>query len=280
MTGQAGVLIRDGCRIVTVIGSGGKTSLIWHLATDFSNPADLGKAVSSSGQVRRKVLVTPTTKMFVPEGNPGLRPRREVPQAEEKLYDRYCNGVPPCPVPGISLAGLFNEASGKLESLPPEQLEKIVADYDLVLIEGDGSRGLPLKAWGDDEPVVPPFTDLTIGMLPLCPLGEPISEKFVHRLSLFLALTGAKEGEVLKPEHVLRLITGAAADTNAPGKASPLPGLFAKACGEKILFLNQIENDESLRQAGELVKQLPPEFREGLCGIFAGSVRENRFVEL
>jgi probable selenium-dependent hydroxylase accessory protein YqeC len=242
-----------GCRVITVIGSGGKTSLIWHLAASFAAEPD------------RKILVTPTTKMLVPP-------------LETRLYHRYldCRNYNSAEelkshtVSGITLAGVFNEASGKLESLPPDQLEKIVSAYDSVLIEGDGSRGLPLKAWADDEPVVPPFTDLTIGMLPLWPLGKPVSEKLVHRLPLFLTLTGAVEGEPLKAEHILRLITGDA----------DCPGLFAKARGGKILFFNQIEDDASMKQTRELAESLPPEFRGGLSAVIAGSVRENRFVEM
>ena len=235
--------------VVTVIGSGGKTSLIWRLA--------------ASLRPGRKILVTPTTKIFVPpEGS--------------KLYDGYYNGVPRAAAPGITLAGLFNEASGKLESLPLQDLEGIIPYYDLVLIEGDGSRELPLKAWTKDEPVVPASTAFTIGVLPLWPLGKPVSEKLIHRLPLFLTLSGAAQGESLKPEHFLRLITGVSKGTGA----LPLPGLFAKARGRKVLFFNQIEDDEALRQARELVDLLPPEFRGGLTAIIAGSVQKNIIEEL
>ena len=245
----------SGNKVVTVIGSGGKTSLIWHLAAYF------GRAAFTSTRPDFKILVTPTTKMYVPP-------------AEEKLYDRYINGVPPGPAPGITLTGIFNESSGKLESLPLPQLGKIIPAHDLVLIEGDGSRGLPLKAWAENEPVVPPFTDLTVGMLPIWPLGRPVSEDIVHRLPIFLALTGAAPGESLKPEHLVRLITGRKAESGA------IPGLFAKAHGKKLLFFNQVEDDSALAQARELARLLLPGFREGLCGIIAGTVRENTITEL
>lgn len=240
-------------KAVTVIGSGGKTSLIWRLAASFAEQPD------------RKILVTPTTKMFVPA--PGT-----------KLCDHYFGSgvLPPDPVPGVSLAGIFNEETKKLEALPPAELEKNVSSYDLVLIEGDGSGGLPLKAWADYEPVVPFFTDLTIGMLPLAPIGKPVSESLIHRLPLFIELTGASPGEPIKAEHILRLITGRQVK---PG-AAPLPGLFAKARGKKLLFFNQAENDNTLTQARELAGLLPQRFREGLHGIIAGSVRDDWVAEL
>jgi len=241
--------------VVTVIGSGGKTSLIWRLASsDHSRVAG------------RKILVTPTTKMLVPP-------------PEEKLYDRYYDGITEGitknPIPGITLAGCFNEKTGKLESLPLPALSAIITNrrfdgYDLVLIEGDGSRGLPLKAWAADEPVVPAFTTLTVGVLPLCPLGKPISESLIHRLPLFLSITGAAAGETLKPEHITAVITGGAGGDS----------LFAKARGKKLLFFNQIEDDGALKQAREIAGLLPLDFRAGLCAIIAGSVQRNEVISM
>jgi probable selenium-dependent hydroxylase accessory protein YqeC len=225
--------------VITVIGSGGKTTLIWNLAT------------SVAALAGRKVLVSPTTKMLVP--NP-----------EENLYDRYYNhneNKLPCesdifkPESGITLAGSFNDTSGKLEPLPREIFDRFIPGYDLVLIEGDGAKTLPLKAWAAHEPVVPHFTTLTIGVLPLWPLGKPVSEELVHRLPLFLSLTGAAMGEPLKPKHFLPLITGSKIQ----------PGLFAKARGKKLLFFNG--DDEVARQAQEIVSLLPAEFRDSLSGI-------------
>jgi probable selenium-dependent hydroxylase accessory protein YqeC len=239
--------------VVTVIGSGGKTSLIWHLAANLTQG--------------RGILVTPTTKMLVPS-------------PEEKLYDHYFNGLP-ASVPGVTLAGIFNEAAGKLESLPLPVLSRLITNqrggaYDLVLIEGDGSRGLPLKAWAGDEPVVPDFTTLTIGVLPLWPLGKPVSENLIHRLPLFLSLTGAAAGETLRPEHITAIITGGAGRDGGSSQG----GLFAKARGKKVLFFNQVEDDEALTRAREIVNNLTPDFRDGLSAIIAGSVRLNDIFPL
>ncbi|MCL2318474.1 MAG: selenium cofactor biosynthesis protein YqeC [Treponema sp.] len=264
---------------VTVIGSGGKTSLIWHLAVSLAAAPD--KAGEKTSARKRKILVTPTTKM-------------NVPPEPAKLYDRYYDGkshnwghhknprsVPFDPVPGITLAGNYNKANGKLESLPLADLEKIAPGYDLVLMEGDGSRMLPLKAWADNEPVVPSFTDFTVGVLPLWPLGKPVSEQFIHRLPLFLKLTGTTPGEPLVLEHLRRIITGSPAGADTPSgmgestgaDAAANCGLFAKARGKRILFFNQVEDAAGLAQARELADLLPGIFRRELCAIIAGSVK-------
>jgi probable selenium-dependent hydroxylase accessory protein YqeC len=102
-------------------------------------------------------------------------------------------------------------------------------------------------------------------MLPLWPLGMRVSETIIHRLPLFSLLSGAKEGDTIKPEHFVRVITGT---PNARG-------LFAAAQGRKILFLNQVEDDKTLKQARELVSLLGEDFRAGLAGIIAGSVQKD-----
>ncbi|MDR0760857.1 MAG: putative selenium-dependent hydroxylase accessory protein YqeC [Treponema sp.] len=212
--------------VVTVIGSGGKTSLIWRLARYFACKP-------------RGVLVTTTTKMFPP-------PETEL-------------------LPGISVAGRLNQQTGKLEALPIEELAERITAYDLTLIEGDGSRGLPLKGWTDYEPAVPPFTTITAGILPLWPLGKPVSAGLIHRLPLFCALTGAEIGDALKIEHLVKVIAG------------EKKCLFTAALGRKILFLNQIEDEGSASQAEKLAALLPGDFH-ACCGIIAGSVRQDCIV--
>jgi probable selenium-dependent hydroxylase accessory protein YqeC len=188
----------------------------------------------------RTVLVTTTVKMFPLEG--------ELP-------------------PGVTVAGRFNRMTGKLEALPPEDLAERITAYDLVLVEGDGSRGLPLKGWADYEPVVPPFTTITVGVLPLWPLGKPVSEEFIHRLPFFLGLTGvAAAGDTLKIEDLVKVITGGGTEKS----------LFTAAIGRKILFFNQVETEASIFQAKKLVSLLPEDFRQRLHAIIVGSVRQDR----
>jgi probable selenium-dependent hydroxylase accessory protein YqeC len=172
------------------------------------------------------------------------------------------------PPAGVAVAGGFNRATGKLEAPPPEELAERIAAYDLVLIEGDGSRGRPLKGWAEHEPAVPPFTTDTVGLLPLWPLGKPVSAEIVHRLPLFRTLTGAAMGETLKPEHLVKVITG-----GGMGKS-----LFTAAAGRKILFFSQIEDKASTRRAEKLISLLPADFRRELHVIIAGSVKQDRVL--
>jgi probable selenium-dependent hydroxylase accessory protein YqeC len=229
--------------VVTVIGSGGKTSLIWLLA---------------QSRRRRKVLVSPTAKMYPP-----------APELGWYDHDCFTGGRPPAaeggPPAGISLAGSLNRETGKLEALPAEVLEAMTAGYDLVLLEGDGSRGLPLKGWADHEPVVPPYTTVTAAVIPASPLGKRVSPELVFRLPQFTALSGAEEGDILTPAHLAAVI--AAGMGGRTGR-----GLFAAARGKKILFINQAEDEGRRAQARELADTLPGDCTAGLEGIICGSV--------
>jgi probable selenium-dependent hydroxylase accessory protein YqeC len=232
--------------VITVIGSGGKTSLIWRLAQHGRH---------------RKTLVTTTTRMFFPPQEAGLYDYLLDAQGIQRGSFR--------PTPGISLAGTRDEVSGKYGSLPPALLESLVPWFDQILIEGDGSRMLPLKAWAAYEPVVPPYTTLTIGMLPLWPVGLPVSADIIHRLPLFSALTGAQPGDLLSLHHLVSVITGNPQESGSKG-------LFSEAQGEKILFLNQIEDAAGLEHAKHLLSLLPRSFLAGLKGLIAGSVQQNQ----
>jgi probable selenium-dependent hydroxylase accessory protein YqeC len=172
------------------------------------------------------------------------------------------------PPAGISLAGSLNRETGKLEALPVNTLKTMIAAYDLVLLEGDGSRGLPLKGWAAHEPVVPPYTTVSIGVIPISPLGKKVSPEIVFRLPRFTALCGAAEGDTLKAAHLAAVITGEGA---GPDKGTG-QSLFAAARGEKILFINQAEDEEQREQARELAALLPKDFLAGLGGIICGSV--------
>ncbi|MDR2633694.1 MAG: putative selenium-dependent hydroxylase accessory protein YqeC [Treponema sp.] len=239
----------EGCspQVITVIGSGGKTSLIWLLA-------QYGRG--------KKTLVTTTTRMFFPPKEAGLYDY--LLDASGLATDSFQ------PQMGISLAGVQEGVSGKYRSLPPALLASLVPSFDLVLIEGDGSRMLPLKAWAPYEPVIPASTTLTIGILPLWPVGLPVSPDIIHRLPLFSALSGAQSGEPLSLQHLVPVITGQR--ENRPwGK-----GLFSEARGKRILFFNQIEDPRGLEQAEQLLSLLPAAFLGELKGIIAGSVQQNR----
>ena len=252
--------------VITIIGSGGKTSLLWFLARVFSENPPGG---SSAG--KRRVLVTTSTKMGAPgSGSP--------------LFDRFINGADNADgagldggtlFPGVTFAGVHPDGSTKTTPLPAGMFSRLIAAADTTLIEGDGSKTLPLKGWADYEPVVPEETTLTIGVIPVWPIGKPVSAALIHRLPLFCALTGAREGELLTPHHIVQAVCPAWPEEPEGNRPA---GLFARARGRRLLYFSQIEDEADLANAYLVTSRLPPAFRASLAAIAAGSVHTNRGV--
>lgn len=163
--------------IQAVVGSGGKTTLIHRLAAE----------ARARGE---KVLVTTTTHMRIEpdtlltgEAAPILRALEET---------------------GYAMAGV--REGEKIRALPPEVYQAACAGADLVLVEADGSRGLPLKFPGEQEPVIPDNADEILVVCGLNGLGKPARE-VCHRLERVTACLGIPEDAVITPAHVQKLVT-------------------------------------------------------------------------
>ncbi len=59
-----------------------------------------------------------------------------------------------------------------------------------LLVEADGSRQKPLKAWAEHEPAVPAFADQVVQVAGLSALGKPLQEEHVHRVEIFSRRSG------------------------------------------------------------------------------------------
>jgi len=183
--------------VVSVIGCGGKTSLINHIAKCNKD---------------KKVLISPTAKMF------------PIISADVVLCDTLDDCLRHEPHVGIQCLGQKNKETGKLEALPEQVLADMVPHYDIVLLEADGSRSLPFKGWRDDEPVVPKYSTHTVGLVTLDSLGCKATEENVHNLCEFLSLTGLNKGDIITQEAVETMV------------CSP-HGMFKNAVGEKYLIV-------------------------------------------
>jgi probable selenium-dependent hydroxylase accessory protein YqeC len=64
----------------------------------------------------------------------------------------------------------------KMRGLPSEELKELRKFCDVLLIEADGSKRLPVKAPESFEPVIPEMTQLVIGIAGASAIGRPIGE--------------------------------------------------------------------------------------------------------
>ena len=246
---SAGELIKlenEDSSVIAVIGCGGKTSLIASLANEFRH---------------RKVLVTPTTKIF--------------PMNDEGIILRTTQGecLSHKPVTGIQCFGELNQKTGKLEALSIHLLEEIIPKYDLVLLEADGSAGMPCKGWLPDEPVIPPFCTHTIGVVTMNALGHPADNNFVLRLPEFLKLTGLQQGEII----TLKALTDMVCADN---------GMFRTSLGRQSIFVNlslvapAVEDHATLLAVEEWLEIIQEENRGRFACLAYGSVMSNFWKEV
>ena len=165
--------------IIAVVGAGGKTTRIHKLAEQYRK---LGK----------KVLVTTTTHMYLEDG---CVLSGNVEEIIEKLNTcEYC------------MAGVEEENDRRKIKELPQNVYKEVCEYaDVVLVEADGSKGMPVKFPADYEPVIPDnVTEIHI-VMGLRGIGHPIKD-VCHRIDQVLKCLKVTEDTLLTMEHLQRLV--------------------------------------------------------------------------
>jgi probable selenium-dependent hydroxylase accessory protein YqeC len=199
----------DEYRHVQLVGGGGKTTLMLGLATALR-------------AWHEPVLVGTTTHIRAPEGCPSFvldaDPAARLRAAAEALARS-----------GWACVAAGREpTTGKLLGLGAEEPDLLHAAFPRawVLIEADGSRGLPIKAHEVHEPVLSPGVGLVVAVVGFLALGRPLDGATVHRPRLLAANLGVPLGSPLDRE----LLARAAA------------GLLAKAppAAARVVFLAQV----------------------------------------
>lgn len=159
--------------LTAIIGSGGKTSLMYTLAEELR---PLGT-----------VLVTTTTHILPPEQYTVVN---DAPALAAALSRE-----------GVVCAGTMTP-EGKLAA-PSFGGWQQAADF--VLVEADGSKRLPAKAHESWEPVLPETRKRTVCVLGASCFGQPISAA-AHRPARYAALAGATESAPITPAIAARVL--------------------------------------------------------------------------
>ena len=163
--------------IIAVVGSGGKTTLIKNLADRYR----------SAGKT---VFVTTTTHMFIEE--------------DTLLTDDSDTIVGVLKSMGYAMAGLSD--GEKIKPLSKETFDAVCACADVVLVEADGSRRVPLKYPNTTEPVIPENTEEIIVVCGLNAIGQKAKD-VCHRLELVKECLGIDDETVITPAHIQKLVT-------------------------------------------------------------------------
>ena len=105
---------------------------------------------------------------------------------------------------GYAMAGI--PEGEKIKALSRKTYEAVCSFADVVLVEADGSKRLPLKYPNASEPVIPDNTDEIIVVCGLNAIGQKAKD-VCHRLELVKNCLGIKDDTVITPAYVQRLVT-------------------------------------------------------------------------
>jgi probable selenium-dependent hydroxylase accessory protein YqeC len=168
--------------IAAFAGAGGKSGAIVRIADE----------LRVAGM---RVLVVPTTKMFVDEAE-RIGPLVTAGELEElRAQAEAALDGNRAVVAGNAL--ISKERIGGVEPGWVPDLAKLA---DVVLVEADGSRRRPLKGTADHEPLLPDGVTLVVAVGNVQALGMPVNEENVHRPELFSELTGVGIGHSITPD--------------------------------------------------------------------------------
>jgi molybdenum cofactor cytidylyltransferase len=220
--GQAFRIHSSAC--VAFIGSGGKTTAMFQLARELPSP----------------VIVTATSHLGA---------------WQLDLADQHIIADTPDPIEKIEhgLQGVIlitgemdGDRTKPINSDLTNWLGQFCGYHSIpLLIEADGSRGKPLKAWAEHEPLIPAFVDSVVHVVGLTGLGKPLNEQNVHRAEIFSRLSGLKFGETMAADSLVRVLTHA---------ESGLKNIPINA--RKMVLLNQADGHQLQSAAQGLTKAL------------------------
>jgi probable selenium-dependent hydroxylase accessory protein YqeC len=229
--------------IVSITGSGGKTSLLFKLGNELRK--------------KSSVLITTSTKIYLPS----KQDYDFIYTMEEYMSDKKKNHEG-----ATVISSKYIKEENKLIGIKDDDLEKVIEDFDIVLIEADGSKMLPLKAWKEYEPPILKRTTKSIGVFPVDMIGEKINRDKIYNYKDFIKFTGGLSR--VDNETVGMLCS----DKN---------GIFKNSRGSLYLYINKADDSEQLQKALELAAYLkenilrnPFDFK-----ICTGSLKEGVFYE-
>ena len=221
--------------IITVVGAGGKTSFIKYLTKEFSSDY--------------RVLSTTTTKIYLPKKS-DYNNTILIDDSNTLIVNK-----------GITICGKYINKEKKVVGLNFNELDNILNKFDISFIEGDGSKRKKLKGWREDEPLVHPMTTKNIGIVDISSFNMDINNENIHRLEKFLSICGNYTDKV-NLENLKNIILHK-------------DGLFKNSVGEKILYINKVDDKFKEVLAKDLIKLIKKE--DDSMKIIYGSLTKNYY---
>ncbi len=225
------LLLKNG-GVVSMVGAGGKTSLMFRLAKELSERGD-------------SVLTTTTTRMLMPKPEQSSHVILSdsldiiIEQSQTLLKKN----------PHVTAALELKYPRKKIVGFNPKIIDEIFKTklFRWILVEADGAAMKSLKVPAFHEPVIPSSSKWVVGIMGLDVIDKPLNRRWVFRPELFSELTGIGMDEKVTVESLAL----SALHQNGILKGSP-------KSARKIVFLNKADkpgSTENGRKIVELIKQ-------------------------
>lgn len=225
----------DRHRVITLVGGGGKTSLMYALA--------------HQARVQGRTVIVTTSTHIMPHPGIFLTDSPDPANLAALIKEH-----------GIITLGTMARAD-KLSGVG--EIEACKQAADIVLVEGDGAKLRPLKAPAAHEPVIPPGTDAVIAVAGVDSVGKPIMET-CHRPEQVCALLGKSPSALVEEEDVARILSSPRGSRKGVGPGTAFRCVLNKA---------DVNPDAARRIAGQLywlgiqtaITSFEEKERGGLC---------------
>ncbi len=230
-------LLEGDFKSIAFVGAGGKTTTIYNLA----------KQLISKG---KRVIITTTTHIYQPKN---MEVATDLAGIEKILQERK-----------LVVAGIPCEES-KLTCLESETFNQLVNYADYVLIEADGAKKMPIKVPKENEPVIPKWVDLVVGVVGMDCIGKKIKTVcFRPQEAVKLLNEGTKE--IVTEDHFITEEDVAQIIGSEKG--------LKKGVGQKPfkVILNKVDNKKN-KQASEKIRMILES--KGIEGCLMTSYKEN-----
>lgn len=223
-----------GRHVISIVGGGGKTTLLYYLAGCYA----------ARGM---KTAVTTTTRMGCP--------------------DAYCGGIEECRAcwdgGGYAVVGQRLQ-NGKFRAPEKAVLDAVLQEADILLIEADGAHRRPLKFPAENEPVILPETDIVIAVAGLDAYGSAGGD-VCHRMPEAHALLGCGEAHIITAQDIAAVFLSPLGGMKGAAGRTYIAALnkcdddARRQAGEDILRLLAARG-----QTRAALLHFPPENRTGL----------------
>lgn len=230
--------------VISIVGAGGKTALMYRLARELTSRGD-------------RVLTTTTTKI-----------RRPTPR--QSSWVMVCESVEQLLRQArILLRHSLHLTAGrqvlhfqhKLKGFDPRTIDQIWQSgvFRWIIVEADGAAGKPLKAPAAHEPVIPDSTHWTIAVVGLTVVDKPLSAKWVFRPQFVSALSGLAMDAPISVSAIAKMCL----EKNGMLKNAPTQA-------RKFIFLNQADSHRRLASGKQIGQLLAVYGRASLNGVLIG----------